>query len=95
MHYRIRCQISAKSGQEVCHNREHKKKIKLHKFKFRKIAPFKNALPNPRYLVEYEKNRPDRYSATLTKVISTYDGQTDGRHDRRTDGQTLREMIVA
>ena len=26
------CQISAKSGQEVCQNREHKKYIKLHKF---------------------------------------------------------------
>ena len=26
------CQISAKSGKQVCQNREHKKKLKLHKF---------------------------------------------------------------
>ena len=88
MHQVHACQISAKSGQEVCQNCEHKKYIKLHKFatcnsNFEKLFLLDMHHLTPNICVEFETNRLVSYSATALQ--STFLRATDRRTDGRTD----------
>ena len=93
MHYRIRymhVKYQLNRDNRFAKNREHKKYIKLHKFatcnsNFKKSLLSEMHCPTPDIEANFEKNRTDRYSATVDQSYF-HERRTDRQTDGRTDG---------
>ena len=80
------CQISAKLGQQVCQNREHKKKIDC--INLQLAARISNNRSSQTCIARPPTFRPNLRAIGLLVVIVQPNTKDISTSDRRTDGQT-------